>query len=509
MTVVAVYTRLSLDLTHGAQTATSRQEAACRSFARARDWEVGAVFEDVDRSAADPKVERPAFEAMLVDVASGRFDGVLVWKMDRLVRRPSQFEVTWEHVERAGAFLASATEPVDTSNPLGLAVVRMLVTFASLETATQALRLRAKFKERADLGLPHGRRRAFGLSDDWTTLNRDEADLIREAAERVLSGASVLSIAKDWNRRGLRAPAGGPWTSGSLARVLRSTRVSGRRSHNGIDVAPGVWPAVLDSATSQRVRTVMVNPRHRRPIDPDDDLLFGLLICSRCHRRLRGRQQGGRPKRIYRCVLPPQGCGRMSVDVNLADATISEAFRRRIARMSRLQASNPRAVDSDRLEEELWALRRRFHRDGDLPRREFDRQVTALEEAARAATVATSAPVTLDDLRGWTTLPVAARRQLLASEIRRITVWPGPTHRRFDPARLEILWWAHRVEQLGCGEVAEQLGIGRCTAANWFRRGVLPGHKHNGEWRIDAGAFDEAVAAARIRRRARAEPDEV
>ena len=68
---------------------------------------------------------------------------MVVWKLDRLVRRPSEFESFWEACEAAGVALVSATEPVDTSHELGLALVRILVTFASLESATISLRSKA------------------------------------------------------------------------------------------------------------------------------------------------------------------------------------------------------------------------------------------------------------------------------------------------------------------------------------------------------------------------------
>ena len=47
---VGIYTRISSDRT-GQQTATTRQEEACRAFARLRGWRVEGVYEDVDVSA--------------------------------------------------------------------------------------------------------------------------------------------------------------------------------------------------------------------------------------------------------------------------------------------------------------------------------------------------------------------------------------------------------------------------------------------------------------------------
>src|SRR4051812_36982565 len=105
MVDVALYTRLSKDDT-GLQTATGRQEKACRLYAELRDWNVVEVFEDVDLSAYKPSVVRPAFEQLQRTVAAGTVAGVLVWKLDRLVRRPSDFERFWQRCEHSGAFLA-------------------------------------------------------------------------------------------------------------------------------------------------------------------------------------------------------------------------------------------------------------------------------------------------------------------------------------------------------------------------------------------------------------------
>jgi site-specific DNA recombinase len=99
MTAVLIYTRLSTEDVHDA---TGRQEVACRSYAEARNWEVAAALCDVDASAYQPRARRPGFETLIAEAASRSADGVLVWKLDRLVRRPKDFERLWEVAERRG-----------------------------------------------------------------------------------------------------------------------------------------------------------------------------------------------------------------------------------------------------------------------------------------------------------------------------------------------------------------------------------------------------------------------
>jgi DNA invertase Pin-like site-specific DNA recombinase len=170
------------------------------------------VFEDVDRSAYKARVRREGYERLLDAVRDGRLDGVLVWKLDRLVRRPLEFERFWAVCEQHKAVLASATEPIDTSTDLGLALVRILVAFAGLESATMATRQREAHRELAMRGQPHrGGGLAFGLNRDWTALVEPQAALLREAARRVIAGEKLAAITDEWNRRGERALKGGPW----------------------------------------------------------------------------------------------------------------------------------------------------------------------------------------------------------------------------------------------------------------------------------------------------------
>ncbi len=81
----------------------------------------------------------------------------------------------------------------------------------------------------------------------------DERALVREAAERVLAGHGLMTIAKDWNRRGVPSASEQPWTAKTLRKVLLSARIAGLRDH-GIDrsgkvlgaLSPAVWDGAID-----------------------------------------------------------------------------------------------------------------------------------------------------------------------------------------------------------------------------------------------------------------------
>lgn len=56
------------------------------------------------------RVHRPEFERLLEDVAWGALDMVAVFKIDRLLRRPADFEPFWDEAESRGTNTASVTD---------------------------------------------------------------------------------------------------------------------------------------------------------------------------------------------------------------------------------------------------------------------------------------------------------------------------------------------------------------------------------------------------------------
>jgi hypothetical protein len=69
-------------------------------------------------------IKGPTYESL-----TRRVSGIAVWKLDRLVRRPAEFERYWASGEEVGAILISATEPIDTSTDLDVTLVRIPCQF--------------------------------------------------------------------------------------------------------------------------------------------------------------------------------------------------------------------------------------------------------------------------------------------------------------------------------------------------------------------------------------------
>jgi len=245
MTRCAVYVRLSHDRPD--ETSTERQEADCRKLAEAKSWEMVAVYKDLQSAWSDR--ERPDFERMLRDAKSGAFDVLLVWKFDRLARSVLTFERAVRGLTGCGIEFASLSESVETTTPMGKFTLHLTGALAQLESDRISYRVRAANRHLASMGrAATGGRRCFGYNRDGS-VNKDEAELLREAARRFLDGATPTAVVKGWNAvEGIRTGSGNEWGPSVFGRLLRADRIAGMRRHRD-QVFAGSWEPIVDRAT--------------------------------------------------------------------------------------------------------------------------------------------------------------------------------------------------------------------------------------------------------------------
>ena len=167
-----VLTRRSKYNADGTEGSTRRQELAVCDHIRANNMgQVVAVYSDI-ASAYQEGAHRPDFEAALTDLKAGRVDGIAVWKVDRLVRRVSQYRRVLDVLESSGARLFSLVEGIDTADPerkfVNGLILDLLVRLAEMESEGTSERLILMAQDRARQGKHHGGgSRPFGHTLDW------------------------------------------------------------------------------------------------------------------------------------------------------------------------------------------------------------------------------------------------------------------------------------------------------------------------------------------------------
>jgi len=457
MVRVGIYTRLSRDR-DGTQTATARQADDCRRLAEREGWSVVEVYEDSDLSGYKRGVVRPDYERMLVDLEGRRFDGIVVWKLDRLSRQPGQFEAIVGACERLGARVVSVNETADMTSPMGLAMMRIALTFANLESSTTSLRTRRAKAAMADAGRPNGGGlRPFGLDRTKTAIVEEEAALIHEAAGRVIAGEAVGSIARDWQGRGVVSSVGKPWTVTALKRMLVNPRLAGKRVHLDRVIDSDVIPAILDEATAERVSTLL-NGRNGRLATRRSRALSGLVRCSKCGERMDvKRRKAGEP--LYRCHRSPgeAACGSLVISAPPLEALVGSSLAATLDSGALTDALTDK--ESAAVAHELGlaqAHREELVHDHYvtrlLSRRDFLGAHAAIEDriARLEADLARRRRRELLSALGpgetvldaWETRGPGWCRELARAYIERVIIHPAPTRgrNRLDPSRVELVW---------------------------------------------------------------------
>ncbi len=111
-----------------------------RAMAAQRGFEI--VHEYTDRISGS-KARRPGLDELMRDARRGRFDVVLVWASDRIARSVRQFLEVLDELNRSNIEFVSFRESIDTSGPLGRAIVIIIGAIAELERNLIIERVRA------------------------------------------------------------------------------------------------------------------------------------------------------------------------------------------------------------------------------------------------------------------------------------------------------------------------------------------------------------------------------
>lgn len=221
MTAV-LYTRVSTDQQAASGLGLEAQLGACREYARRKGYAVVGEYTDPAISGKDSVENRPGLQAVLAAAARKSDVVVIVYSLSRLSRRQS---LTWELIDDRGEHrlqIESASEPFDTSTPMGRAMLGMLAVWAALEADMIGERTSAALAARRARGHRLGAKR---LSDA-------SPETVRLVQELHASGAFThTTLAEELNRRGIpttgavrgRRRAGARWHATTVARTLQQS----------------------------------------------------------------------------------------------------------------------------------------------------------------------------------------------------------------------------------------------------------------------------------------------
>lgn len=177
--------------------------------------------------ASDPgcsgKAINPDLARALERLASGRADGLVVAKMDRLARSVAHAADILSMAQAQGWNLIVLDLGIDLATPQGRALAQMLAVFAELERELIRTRIKDGMAQRKREGKPIGRRRIASTA----VVNR----ICNEREE----GASFGAIAKALTADGVHSPEGRPvWQPSTVRRIYLAAVERGERAREAV-----------------------------------------------------------------------------------------------------------------------------------------------------------------------------------------------------------------------------------------------------------------------------------
>jgi DNA invertase Pin-like site-specific DNA recombinase len=447
-----IYVRISQDAT-GKKAGVTRQLKDCRALAKRLRWTVVDTYDDNDVSAFNGEV-RKDFERLLADIKAGGIDAVVCWHPDRLYRRVKDLQRLVE-ITDAGVHIASVNGgDLDLSNSTGRMLARIIGSVAEQESEHKGERRVAANAQRAANGEWRADGpRVFGYTQRGERLE-PEASAVTKAAEDVLNGVSLRSIAMDWNARGLLTTRGKRWSALTLRRMLMRPHYAALRVYQGSVVGPGNWDKLFDEETHRGLVQLLSDPA-RRPNSAfvRKYLGSGVYVCGRCGGKLYAAHPHGPDKLLYICRTTHLGRAGAPIDAMVEAVVLGVLAETDIAtRLTRRPGIDTVTLRVKRQtlvarRDELATLFAEGVLDGPGVKRESEKLAASiaaidaqLTEAARRSTAATllvDGPGALR--RHWDAASPDIRGKVV-DELMTVTVMPVTQrgHRGFDPSLIRI-----------------------------------------------------------------------
>lgn len=428
---IALYARVSTDDQADRKTIEGQLEFL-RNWARLYEFPIAGEYIDDGISGTIPLHDRPDGARLLQDAKAGGFGAVVVYRVDRLARSLRVLMDAHDELEEATVAIKSATEPFDSSTPLGKFLFQLLGSMAELDRATIIERMNlGRDRVTRDgrwlngpipLGYTLDAEGRLAPSERWVAaLHMSEAQMIVDLFMRLAEGSTCGAEANRLNALGVPisrvyasgniVESNGRWRPDRLTKLIRSDTYIGLhryRSRFGMIERP-VPPLVTREIWERANQQVTRNQHRPKGNAKRVYLLRGLIVCGTCGETFTGQtlHRPGRKAHIYyrcnsrsRTHLPPAERCRM------------------------------RTIQAERLEEHVWMRVKQYSRHPG----------EALDEARRQLAARLEQTQTLVEQEKHLTQQLAekhAKREEILTLLRRGKLTVDEVEREFDALEQE------------------------------------------------------------------------
>jgi len=274
----AIYTRKSSE--EGLEQAFNSLDAqrdACEAFILSQKHEGWVSLPEMydDGGISGGTMERPSLTRLLADIAAGKIDTVVVYKVDRLTRSLGDFAKIVEVFDTAGVSFVSVTQAFNTTTSMGRLTLNMLLSFAQFEREVTGERIRDKIAASKQRGMWMGGLPPLGydVAERKLVVNEAEAETVRNVYRRYVELGSVRALKDELDQDGVvskrridrfeRQTGGKPLARGALYLMLQNRIYRGEIVHKDQSY-PGEHAAIVDEELWDNAQVLLAANRVAR-----------------------------------------------------------------------------------------------------------------------------------------------------------------------------------------------------------------------------------------------------
>ena len=356
----AIYTRKSTDEGLDQQfNSLDAQREACGAYVLSQVGEGWSALPQLydDGGYSGGSMQRPGLQALLADIARGRIDVVVVYKIDRLTRCLADFARIVELFDKHAVSFVSVTQAFNTTSSMGRLTLNVLLSFAQFEREVTGERIRDTIAASKAKGMWMGGLPPLGYDPPIDrgrvlVVNEQEAATVRLIFEEFLRVRSVHALAEFLASRGIiskvrrRADSsqfgGVALSRGALFYLLQNRIYRGDILHKG-QVYPGLHDSIVPAGLFDDVQLRLeMNRSKRTRTTLSTSPLAGKLYLANGERfgPTHSRGAGGRVYRYYVATSKHRLLRSGAKSVRLP-AESFESFLRSVVRRAAPDSSNP------------------------------------------------------------------------------------------------------------------------------------------------------------------------
>ena len=396
MTRLITYLRRSTDQqTDSIET----QETMVADWCARNGHDLVRSYREIPISGGKKIERRPMLSQLLADVAGKRrdFDGLVVWKLDRLAREPGTEYLVLGILDQHKCAIHSATEQVDRKTASGRLMYHQMMGFRAYERELTGERIYAHNLSQMLHGRWPGGCAPLGFTYDpgtkAVTINDRAADVIAVFREFTGAGGNASQTARSLNILGLVSRNGNPWRDDSVLTIVKSPIYRQRLRYDGREAdAPDLIPALIPADLLAQVDIILEQLRPFKTRQRARKFLYsGLLTCSECGSRMKHNGGNG-----WTCAAKKDSglCVSRNVSNNYVDRLVGDAVQKALSEYARLisrevpiclhpKKTNNNALKRSHLEDmksRVWEayISRQFSAD------ERDRRIAAVDSQLAA-----------------------------------------------------------------------------------------------------------------------------